>query len=58
MDVSGATALGQVYAVRVEKLSQDATKATGEAAVALIESVPKPPQVGLEGQGRLINTYA
>jgi hypothetical protein len=48
------------YAVRVEKLSQNAAKAQGEAAVALIEdagAVAKRP-VGPNGEGSLINTTA
>ena len=58
MDVSSPTAVQQVYAVRVEKLAQNATKAQGQAAVALIESAVKtPPPPGQNGEGSRINTY-
>ena len=59
MDVSSPTAVQQVYAVRVEKLAQNATKAQGQAAVALIEGATQtPPPVGQNGEGSRINTYA
>ncbi len=48
------------YAVRVEKLAQNAVKAEGKAAVAMIEDageVAKHP-VGPNGEGSLINTTA
>jgi hypothetical protein len=46
------------YAVKVAKLALDQTRADGEAAVSLIESVPSAPPVGAEGQGRHVNTHA
>lgn len=48
------------YAIRVEKLAQNAMKAEGKAAVALIEDageVAKRP-VGPNGEGSIINTTA
>jgi hypothetical protein len=57
MDVSAASGVGQVYAVRVEKLAQNAMKTQGEGVVALIEGA-KPPPVGANGEGSRINTYA
>ena len=58
MDVTAAASqVGQAYAVRMEKLSQNAMKAEGEAAVALIETA-KPPPPGPNGEGSRINTYA
>jgi hypothetical protein len=57
MDVTAATQVGQVYAVQVEKISQNAAKAQGEGAVALIEG-SKPPPPGPNGEGSRINTYA
>ncbi len=57
MDVTAASRVGQVYAVRVEKLAQNATKAQGEGAVALIEGA-KPPPPGPNGEGSRINTFA
>ena len=57
MNVNAASQVGQVYAVRVEKIAQAATKAQGEGAVALIEGA-KPPPVGPNGEGSRINTYA
>jgi hypothetical protein len=57
MDVTGASRVGQVYAVRVEKLAQNAAKAQGEGEVALIEGA-KPPPAGPNGEGSRINTYA
>ena len=47
------------YAMRVEKLAQNAVKAEGKAALALIEDageVARP--VGPNGEGSLINTTA
>ena len=60
MDVSGASGVGQVYAVKMEKIAQTATKAEGEAAVQLIETAAQaaPPPVGPNGEGSRINTYA
>jgi hypothetical protein len=58
MDISSATdATGQAYAMRTTKIAQDAAKAQGEGAVALIEQAGAPP-VGQNGQGSHINTYA
>ncbi len=57
MDVSSAQGVGQAYAVRVEKLAQNAAKAEGEAAVQLIENATPPP-AGAHGEGSHINTYA
>ena len=58
MDVSSPTAVQQVYAVRVEKLAQNASKAQGQGAVALIEAAGKsPPPPGQHGEGSRINTY-
>ena len=56
MDVSSAQGVGQAYAVRVEKLAQNAAKAEGEAAVQLIENATPPP-TGLHGEGAHINIY-
>lgn len=58
MDVTAARQVGQAYAVRMEKLSQNAMKAAGEGAVALIEGAKPPPPVGPNGEGSRINTYA
>lgn len=59
MDISSSDPVGAQYAVRVEKLAQNAAKASGEAAVQLIQdagaSVPPP---GPDGEGTHINTYA
>jgi hypothetical protein len=58
MDVTAAASqVGQVYAVRMEKLAQTAAKVEGEGAVELIEGA-KPPPVGPNGEGSRINTYA
>ena len=60
MDVTGPNAIGQigqVYAVRVEKLAQNIQKAQGEAAVQLIQEAGQPPPPGLNGEGSRINTY-
>ncbi len=57
MDVKGASQVGQVYAVRMEKIAQNATKAQGEGAVELIQAA-KPPPPGANGEGSRINTYA
>lgn len=57
MDVTSAGRVDSVYAVKVEKMAQDAAKVEGEGAVALIEGA-KPPPVGPEGQGTHVNTYA
>ncbi|HEX3764419.1 MAG TPA: hypothetical protein VHW23_37245 [Kofleriaceae bacterium] len=43
--------------MRVAKLAQNAAKATGEAAVQLIESAQAPP-AGPHGEGSHVNTYA
>lgn len=56
MDVTSAAGVGQEYAVRVEKLAQNAAKAEGEAAVQLIENASPPPP-GANGEGAHINTY-
>jgi hypothetical protein len=56
MDVT-ATGSMSPYAVRCEKLAQDAVRAEGEAAVELIDAA-SPPPVGAEGQGSHVNTYA
>jgi hypothetical protein len=57
MNVSG-TGLdpSNAFAVRVQKLAQDQQKQDGEGAVQLIESAT--PQVGPNGEGSRINTYA
>lgn len=57
MDISPTDPTGAQYAVRVEKLAQNAAKATGEAAVELIENAQVPPP-GPNGEGTHINTYA
>lgn len=57
MDVTSAGRVDSVYAVKVEKMAQDAAKVEGEGAVALIEGA-KPPPVGPDGQGTHVNTYA
>jgi hypothetical protein len=60
MDVSSLSgaATGQAYAVGVMKIAQNAAKAQGEAAVALIEGATQAaPPVGANGEGSLINTY-
>jgi hypothetical protein len=44
------------YAVRVQKLAQDQEKREGQQAVELIDQAT--PQVGPNGQGSHINTYA
>ncbi len=48
------------YAVRVEKLAQNAAKAEGQAALALIEDAGEVARrsAGPNGQGSLINTTA
>ncbi len=48
------------YAMRVEKLAQNAAKAEGQAAVALIEDAGQSAKrpVGPNGEGSLINTTA
>ncbi|MFT3694279.1 MAG: hypothetical protein QM831_14125 [Kofleriaceae bacterium] len=59
MDVSGpANAVTAMqYAVGVEKIRQNAGKAQGEAAVALIQGAQQPlPPVGANGEGTHINT--
>jgi len=43
-------------AVNVQKLAQNQEKREGELAVALIEKAE--PQVGPQGQGTHVNTYA
>ena len=56
MDVSSAT--GQAYAVGVMKIAHNAAKAEGEGTVALIEGAAQAaPPVGVNGEGRHINTY-
>jgi len=57
MDISPADPVGTQYAVRVQKLAQNAEKIEGEAAVQLIEGAQVPP-TGLNGEGTHINTYA
>jgi hypothetical protein len=54
--ISGSDPTGQAYSVRTMKIAQDAAKAEGEGAVALIEN--SMPPVGANGQGARINTYA
>lgn len=58
MDISPTDPIGAEYAVRVEKLAQNAAKASGEAAVQLIENAAQAPQPGPHGEGTHINTYA
>jgi hypothetical protein len=59
MKVGSPEATGVQYAVRVEKLSQDAMKVEGEAAVALIEDAGAAARpVGPNGEGSLVNKYA
>lgn len=57
IDGSGGE-IAQVYAVRVEKLAQNAAKTQGAGAVRLIEAAQQPPPVGPNGEGSRINTYA
>jgi hypothetical protein len=53
------TTLGNEITVRVAKLSQDAQKAEGEAALQLIQSAqPSPPAPSPDGKGALLNRYA
>jgi hypothetical protein len=60
MDISSSDPVSAQYAVSVEKLSQNAVKASGEAAVQLIQSAgaAAPPPPGPNGEGTHINTYA
>jgi len=59
MKVGNAEAVGVQFAVRVEKLSQDAMKQEGEAAVALIEDAGAAARpVGPNGEGTLVNKFA
>jgi hypothetical protein len=59
MDVSGASNVGQEYAVGVAVKAMRAAKVQGEGAVQLIEGAAKvaPPPVGSAGQGVHVNTY-
>jgi hypothetical protein len=57
MEISSSDPVGAQYAMRVEKLAQNATKADGEAAVQLIEGAQVPPPAGIHGEGTHINTY-
>ena len=57
MDISPTDPAGTEYAVRVQKLAQNAAKIDGEGAVELIEGAQVPP-TGLNGEGTHINTYA
>ena len=54
--ISSSDPTGQAYSVRTMKIAQDAAKAEGEGAVALIEN--STPPVGANGEGSRINTYA
>lgn len=59
MKIGSSDAMGTEYAVRCEKLSQNAMKQQGEAAVALIEdAAPAQRPIGPNGEGTLINTTA
>lgn len=56
MTISGL-GLPDVVSLRVQKLAQDQQKQEGEQAVQLIED-SAPKQVGPNGEGTHINTYA
>ena len=58
MDISSTDPVGVQYAVSVEKLAQNATKASGEAALQLIQGAQVPPPPGVNGEGTHVNTYA
>ena len=60
MDISSTDPVSAQCAVGVEKLSQNAAKATGQAAVQLIQDAgaQAPPPPGPNGEGSHINTYA
>ncbi|HEY4180234.1 MAG TPA: hypothetical protein VGM90_25500 [Kofleriaceae bacterium] len=60
LDALGSmSSVQQAYTVKAAKMSLDATKAQGQAAVALIQSAAQtPPPVGPNGEGARINTYA
>jgi hypothetical protein len=59
MDISSTDPMTAQYAVSVAKLAQNATKASGEAAVQLIQSAgAQVPPPGPNGEGTHINTYA
>jgi len=57
MDISGSAAIAQTYAVRVDKIAQDAMKTEGQGALQLIQDATPPPQ-GTNGEGTHVNTYA
>jgi hypothetical protein len=57
MTISGTSLDGaSELAVRVQKLTQDEAKREGAQAVSLIEEASAPP-VGVQGEGRHVNTY-
>jgi hypothetical protein len=56
MDVAKAGTVVGAVAMRMEKVAQNAAKAEGEGAVALIEQAKAPPPP-TEHQGTRINTY-
>ena len=57
MRISGTNPdVANQFAVRVQKLAQDQEKREGQQAVTLIEQ--STPQVGSNGEGTHINTYA
>jgi hypothetical protein len=59
MKIGTSDATGVEYAVRCEKLAQNAMKQQGEGAVALIEdAAPAQRPVGPNGEGSLVNTTA
>jgi hypothetical protein len=58
MKIGTSDAVGMEYAVRVEKLAQNAMKQEGEAAVALIEEAAPARPIGPNGEGTLVNTTA
>ena len=60
MDISSSDPIAAQYQVGVQKLAQNAAKATGEAAVQLIQGAQptQAPPTGPNGEGTHINTYA
>jgi hypothetical protein len=56
--LSSMSSVQQAYTVKAAKMSMDAAKQQGQAAVALIQAIPTPPPPGPNGEGSRVNTYA